>query len=510
MKKVVKALIPVFVLLIVFLIFSAKWALKTFSNVTIDEVIYHLMAPIDGTNMDTIYSFIFKVIPITIIVATIINLYLFYKSKTKVFFELSFKDKMRSIQVFPLKIKTIYKGLIVFVLGFGLLYFTTEDLEIVAYVKAQLQSSMFIEENYVDPSTVKITFPEEKNNLIYIYLESMENAYKSKDDGGVMGNNLIPELTNLEKGNVSFKPGIRNIYGTTYTIGSMVAQTSGIPIKISVGQDGWDARENIFPGAISIGNILDKEGYNQMIMFGSDGAFASRETFFKNHGNYNVWDLYSAIDEGKMRKEDSIFWGFDDSHLFTYAKEKVLELSKSDKPFNLTLLTVNTHAEDGWLEESCVKKYDDQYSNVISCSSRQVAQFISWVKQQDFYKNTTIVLVGDHVTVDVDFFDNIDIDNGYIRTVYNVIINPKNSTKDLNVNRAGSIVDMFPTTLASLGAEIDGNRLGLGVNLFSNEKSILEKYDYNYVNQELQKSSKFYNNRFILNKKYEDSLTKEK
>lgn len=506
MKKILKAFIPIFVLLIFFLIFSAKWALKTFSNVTIDEVVYHLMVPLNGTNMDTIYSFIFEVIPITIIVATIVNLYLFYKSKTKVTFEFSFKSKIKNIQIFPLKIKTLYKGLIVFVLGITLLYFSTADLEIIPYIKAQLQKSTFIEENYVDPSTVKITFPKEKNNLIYIYLESMENTYKSRRSGGVMDSNLIPELTSLENGNISFKPGVRNIYGTAYTIGSMVAQTAGIPIKIPVSQDGWNTRENILPGAITIGSILDKEGYNQMIMFGSDGAFAARETFFEKHGNYKVWDLYSAIDEGKMTENDIVFWGFDDSHLFTYAQEKVLELAKSDKPFNLTLLTVNTHAEDGWLEQSCSKKYDDQYSNVISCSSKQVAKFVNWIKQQDFYPNTTIILVGDHTTMDIDYFN--DIDKNYVRTVYNVIINPKNGKNEVNVNRACSVVDMFPTTLASLGVEVEGNRLGLGVNLLSDEKTLLEKYDYNYVNSELKKTSVFYNNRFILNKDYQESLTK--
>lgn len=507
MKKILKAFIPIFVLLIFFLIFSARWALKTFSNVTIDEVIYHLMVPIEGTNMDTIYSFIFEVIPITIIVATIVNLYLFYKSKTKVTFEFSFKDKLKIIQIFPLRIKTLYKGLAVFVLGITLLYFSTTDLGIIPYIKAQLQRSTFIEENYVDPSTVKITFPKEKNNLIYIYLESMENTYKSRSAGGAMDSNLILDLTKLENGNISFKPGVRNIYGSGYTMGSMVSQTAGIPIKIAVSQESWNARENILPGAITIGNILDKEGYNQMIMFGSDGSFASRKTFFENHGNYKVWDLYSAIDEGKMTKDDTVFWGFDDSHLFTYAKEKALELAKSDKPFNLTLLTVNTHAEDGYLEEACSKKYDDQYSNVISCSSKQVGEFINWVKQQDFYQNTTIILVGDHTTMDMDYFK--DIDKNYVRTVYNVIINPKNKIDELNVNRVCSVVDMFPTTLASLGVEIEGNRLGLGVNLLSNEKTILEKYDYKYVDEELRKTSIFYNNRFILNKEYEDSLTKE-
>lgn len=506
MKKFLKALIPIFVILITFLIFSARWALKTFSNVTIDEVIYHLMVPLKGTNSDTIQSFIFEVIPITIIVATIVNIYLFYKAKTKINFEFSFKNKIKNIQVFPLGIKTLYKGLSVFIFGIALLYFASSDLEIIPYIKSQLQKSTFIEENYVDPSNVKITFPEEKNNLIYIYLESMENTYKSKNDGGAMDSNLISELTNLEDGNISFKPGVRNIYGTTYTMGAMVAQTSGIPIKMAVSQDSWNARENILPGAITIGNILDKEGYNQMIMFGSDGAFASRETFFENHGNYKVWDLNSAIEDGKMTKDDVVFWGFDDSHLFSYAKEKLLELAKDDKPFNLTLLTVNTHAEDGYLEELCAKKYDDQYSNVISCSSKQVVEFVNWVKQQDFYPNTTIVLVGDHTTMDIDYFNNID--KNYVRSVYNVIINPKYNKDEINVNRSCSVVDMFPTTLASIGAEIEGNRLGLGVNLLSNEKTILEKYGYNYVQEELQKTSVFYNNRFILNKDYKNSLTK--
>ena len=35
-------------------------------------------------------------------------------------------------------------------------------------------------------------------------------------------------------------------------------------------------------------------------------------------------------------------------------------------------------------------------------------------------------------------------------------------------------MDMFPTTLASLGAVIDGDRLGLGTNLFSDKPTLAE------------------------------------
>ena len=57
-------------------------------------------------------------------------------------------------------------------------------------------------------------------------------------------------------------------------------------------------------------------------------------------------------------------------------------------------------------------------------------------------------------------------------------------------------MDMFPTTLAAIGCEIEGNRLGLGTNLFSGEKTLTEKYGYDNLNAELSKKSEFYNTRF--------------
>lgn len=56
---------------------------------------------------------------------------------------------------------------------------------------------------------------------------------------------------------------------------------------------------------------------------------------------------------------------------------------------------------------------------------------------------------------------------------------------------------MFPTILASMGVAIDGDRLGLGTNLFSQQPTLLEKYGIDEVIEELNKSSRFYNNRFL-------------
>lgn len=54
-------------------------------------------------------------------------------------------------------------------------------------------------------------------------------------------------------------------------------------------------------------------------------------------------------------------------------------------------------------------------------------------------------------------------------------------------------MDMFPTTLAALGVEIDGNKLGLGTNLFSGEETLREELDANYINKELKRNDKMYN-----------------
>ena len=42
----------------------------------------------------------------------------------------------------------------------------------------------YIEQHYADPDQVQLTFPEEKRNLIYIFLESMENTFAEPEAGG--------------------------------------------------------------------------------------------------------------------------------------------------------------------------------------------------------------------------------------------------------------------------------------------------------------------------------------
>ena len=52
--------------------------------------------------------------------------------------------------------------------------------------------------------------------------------------------------------------------------------------------------------------------------------------------------------------------------------------------------------------------------------------------------------------------------------------------------------------MASLGVDIEGDRLGLGTNLFSDKQTLIEMLGYEKVNSELKKNSSYYMNKILL------------
>ena len=386
----------------------------------------------------------------------------------------------------------------IFVMAFGMGFFTI-NLNVLGYAETYYDESDFIEANYVSPTDVKLTFPEKKRNLVYIFLESMETTYAEVEAGGNICENFIPELVLLANENINFSNddgfgGGYSISGTTWTAAAMVSQTSGVPVKVRITADAYGKDGEYMPGAVALGELLDKQGYNQTLLVGSDADFHGREPYFDMHGNYDILDTESLKEKGKLDPDYREWWGFEDEKLFEFAKEELLRLSSLDAPFNLTMLTADTHFPDGYECRLCEDKHEEQYANVLSCSSKQVYAFVEWIKQQDFYENTTIIICGDHLTMDAHFVD--EISEEYERCIFNCIINtpivPKNEK-----NRAFSAIDMFPTTLAAMGVEIEGDRLGLGVNLFSDKKTLCEKYGVENLDLELIKNSDFYNTKFL-------------
>jgi phosphoglycerol transferase len=159
------------------------------------------------------------------------------------------------------------------------------------------------------------------------------------------------------------------------------------------------------------------------------------------------------------------------------------------------MLTVDTHHIGGYRCKYCKSEYPDNYSNVISCADRQLVDFIDWIKSQDFYENTTIVISGDHPSMDSGYILSY-VGSDYLRRIYNCFINPRVEAVTQK-NREFVTMDMFPTILAAMGCDIEGERLGLGTNLFSDKKTFAEELGYIKLQEELSKSSSYYNNNFL-------------
>lgn len=369
-----------------------------------------------------------------------------------------------------------------------------------SYMKAGTTESEFIQTHYAKPGSVSLQFPEQKRNLVYIFLESMESTYADPSAGEMITDCYIPELEELAEKNLNFSHesglgGALSYPGTTWTAAAMVAQTSGVVIKVSLEADTYGAGDVFLPGATSIGQILEEQGYNQVLLLGSNAEFHGREIYFSEHGNYEILDVEALKASNRLPEDYSEWWGFEDEKLFSYAREELTRLAAAGALFNFTMLTADTHFPDGCRCRLCEDVYEAPYANVLACSSRQVAEFVDWIREQPFYENTTIVISGDHLTMDAGFMEDIDPD--YTRTVYNCFINSAISPLK-EKNRQFGTFDMFPTTLAAMGVKIEGDRLALGTNLFSGEKTLTEQFGFEYLVEELQKQSDFYDAELLL------------
>ena len=139
------------------LVFLAYWVFTTWPGLRMDELIFQLKAPLEGTGDGLIMKGVLSsVVPALVMSAVCLAAYTLGTRKgagRKVLF---------------------WERILGAVLILGTACFAWSKLELGSYLRNQMEDSSFIEDNYVDPADVSIRFPEKKRNLIYIYMESME------------------------------------------------------------------------------------------------------------------------------------------------------------------------------------------------------------------------------------------------------------------------------------------------------------------------------------------------
>ncbi|MGN0772646.1 MAG: LTA synthase family protein [Candidatus Ventricola sp.] len=488
-----------------------RWGLRNYGNVTFDEMLFHINMPLEGTAESFIRDVEIKVLLAGVLLALVILAALHIPAKKGWWIRRAGSRRVW-VRFFPLKLPRTASALALAAWMCILLVCADKSFTITDFVRKQLSQSHFIENEYVDAGAVQLTFPEEKRNLITVYLESAETSSQDVANGGFFEVNYIPEMTEIAKANVSFSQsdlleGAAVAPACGWTIAGLVAETAGLPLKLYAYEDKTDGADNameyattFLPGATMLGDILQQAGYRNVFLAGSDFTFGGRRLMYTQHGDYEIRDYLYAKEKNLIPADsENTFWGYQDEVLYALARDTLTELAASSEPFHLALLTVDTHAPDGDVCPLCPDLYADRIANVIACSSAQLGDFIAWCQEQPFYANTTIAVMGDHASMIAGFYK--EEENGKHagtskRKVYNAFINSA-AEPVREKNRLFTTLDLFPTTLASLGVRIEGERLGLGTNLFSAEETLAEKYGYEVLFDELYRKSVFYDENIL-------------
>lgn len=475
------------------------WGKEAFGDLSPDQILINLNSPIEGTDIGVYVSLfsgpVLKTVLFTVLYCTVV----FPQYK------LVYNKNEKQVTLLPeiaIRITSVVLALAILIGGCA---FGIERFQLTTLFDAYLNDSSYIEDNFADPETTDIKFPEEKRNLIFIYLESMENTYFSKDLGGYFEENYMPDLTTLSKEGISFSHkksgfgGALSTFGSGWSVAAMVNMNTGLPMKVPVDGNSYGAPDNFLPGATTLGDILKEQGYEQSVMFGADAAFGGLNFFFQSHGDFNILDHKGVIENGWLPEHYNVWWGYEDDKLYEFAKNELTRLASLDKPFHFVMETADTHAPDGYLSPNAEKKYKSQYANCIYYSQAEAVKFVRWIQEQDFYENTTVIIIGDHLSMANSFFEDV---TDYKRTVYNLFLNVPENLENIpaerTFNRQWAPFDMFPTTLASIGVEIPGNRLGIGTNIFSDQETLIERDGFTKVNEELKNRSTFYNNNILV------------
>lgn len=351
-----------------------------------------------------------------------------------------------------------------------------------SYIYYKQKTSDLYEKEYIDPQKIAYSFPEQKRNLILIFLESFEQNFTQPQH---YKKNLLPHLQKLQtKSNHSLE--YQSLNSTNYSIAALVSAHCGIPLHYKDDNDIYSLRY-FLPQVTCFPEILKQHGYQTKILKASDITFTRADIFTRTHGYdeaFGVTELQQKYPELKEPQHQGAFDGLSDRALFEYAKKELANFS-ADKPFLLTLFSLDTHTATYHKDKKCHQDFNDVRDAFI-CTDEIVAEFISWLKQSPYLQDTTVVILGDHLLP-----TRIPTTGRPHRGIYNVFLNTPEELR-IDLHKKFTAFDLTPTILESLNIKLPEHGFGLGRSLFTDTPTLIEKMGSSLKTQ-LQQTSKVYN-----------------
>jgi hypothetical protein len=309
-------------------------------------------------------------------------------------------------------------------------------------------------------------------NLLFIFLEGFEAIYTDKD--------LFPGLTpNLQALNEEGwqLDNMQQVEGSGWTIAGMVSSLCGTPLLYESSFGGNEVLfSRMLDKATCLPDVLSSAGYQQIFMGGAALGFASKGNFLLEHGFDTTLGRHALVNE--LADPNYVSgWGLYDDSLFSQALEQFTSLAASEQPFNLTLLTVDTHHPIGEPSASCSEydQIDNSILHAVHCTDYLLGEFLDQVKAHPAYEDTVVVLVSDHLAMRNNAFPLFP-ENYQRRLYFNVL----NSSAAVEQEIFATPLDISPTVLHLLGVQHDVTFLA-GLDLLNTplKDAVRDTYDPN-------------------------------
>lgn len=324
----------------------------------------------------------------------------------------------------------------------------------------------YIQQHYAKPNPEYFGMAKGRN-VIYIHLESFQQFlidYKLKVDDKEY--EVTPFLNSLYHSKETF--AFSNVFNQV-----KAGKTSDAETMIETGLFGLNQGSFM----VNYGGtntqqaapfILSKNGYNSSAVFhGNAGSFWNRNTAYKQWG-YNYF--FDASYFTKQNSSNSFQYGLNDKYML---KDSIKYLERLQQPFYTKFITVSNHypyttslsGDD--LGFPLAKTQDETINGYFATANyldSSIKAFFDYLKESGVYKNSIIVLYGDHYGISNSRNPALapllgknsetwsSYDNAMLQRVPYMVVIP-GMDKGGIINTYGGEIDMLPTLEHLLGIE---------------------------------------------------------
>lgn len=356
------------------------------------------------------------------------------------------------------------------VVGGGTAFTTTVGVG--DYIEAA-NSDYDLGDYYVKPT---VTSDKHKRNLVLIYLESGEATL---GDNQLFEKDAFAPLKEATKASDGWQSvdGLRQNRGGGWTMAGLTATQCGFPLK-GIGSVTGNGPLNQLGGEVNsylgastcLGDVLDEHGYNNVFLGGANPSYAAKDIFLNSHGYSEIKGLSEWRAAGEPEKNFRSDWGLSDERLMAHAKDEIdklhAEAERTGQPFNLSMLTLDTHAPVH-VFDYCNVDTQNVASSVFFCSMTQVTGFVDHMKAKGYLDDTAVVIMGDHlIPLSASDPSHEQLDATDNRTIFNRIWIPGKDPSSKLQPRVDQL-NMYPTILEAAGLTLKDHEAGLGVSAFA-------------------------------------------